>query len=97
VDATTTCFCRKWRARALRIMRTASARTTMRRNFAFGTSGHPADSGGRHYSWYFLPTLNLYYNAFEARAKYALRVWLSFRRRLSIVAIHRAAFAWAKE
>jgi len=28
------------------------------------TSGHPADSGGGHYSWYFWPTLNLYYNAF---------------------------------
>lgn len=26
------------------------------------TSGHPA--GGSHYSWYFWPTLNMYYNAF---------------------------------
>lgn len=26
------------------------------------TSGHPA--GSNHYSWYFLPTLNMYYNAF---------------------------------
>ena len=25
-------------------------------------SGHPA--GGTHYSWYFWPTLNMYYNAF---------------------------------
>lgn len=27
------------------------------------TSGHPADDGTRHYSWYFWPTLNLYYNS----------------------------------
>ncbi len=27
-------------------------------------SGHPADDGNRHYSWYFQPTMNLYYNAF---------------------------------
>ncbi|HZD11350.1 MAG TPA: SH3 domain-containing protein [Candidatus Binatia bacterium] len=26
------------------------------------TSGHPA--GNNHYSWYFMPTLNMYYNAF---------------------------------
>jgi len=30
------------------------------------TSGHPA---GSHYSWYFLPTLNLYYNAFGGARK----------------------------
>lgn len=27
-------------------------------------SGHPADNGSRHYSWYFGPMLNLYDNAF---------------------------------
>ena len=30
------------------------------------TVGHPADSNG-HYSWYFLPTLNLYYNTFAGQ------------------------------
>jgi hypothetical protein len=30
------------------------------------TSGHPA---GTHYSWYFLPTLNLYYNSFGGARK----------------------------
>ncbi|WP_420627484.1 LysM peptidoglycan-binding domain-containing protein [Candidatus Leptofilum sp.] len=29
------------------------------------TSGHPADPGDRHYSWYFLPTLTLYRNTFN--------------------------------
>mgnify|MGYP002622646450 CR=1 FL=1 len=29
------------------------------------TSGHPADPGDRHYSWYFMPTLNLYRNTFN--------------------------------
>jgi LysM repeat protein len=29
------------------------------------TSGHPADPGDRHYSWYYIPTLNLYRNAFS--------------------------------
>jgi LysM repeat protein len=29
------------------------------------TSGHPADSGARHYSWYYVPTLNLYRNTFS--------------------------------
>lgn len=28
------------------------------------TTGHPADAGDHHYSWYFWPTFNLYYNAF---------------------------------
>lgn len=28
------------------------------------TSGHPADPGDRHYSWYFLPTLTLYRSTF---------------------------------
>lgn len=28
-------------------------------------SGHPADGGGRHHSWYFLPQTELYYNAFQ--------------------------------
>ncbi len=27
-------------------------------------TGHPADDGGRHYSWYFGPTFDLYYNSF---------------------------------
>ena len=31
------------------------------------TSGHPA--GGTHYSWYFMPTLNLYYGAFGGARK----------------------------
>ncbi|MBE2220761.1 MAG: LysM peptidoglycan-binding domain-containing protein [Anaerolineae bacterium] len=30
------------------------------------TVGHPADTTG-HYSWYFLPTLNLYYNTFAGQ------------------------------
>jgi hypothetical protein len=30
------------------------------------TTGHP---GGSHYSWYFFPTLNLYYNAFGGARK----------------------------
>ncbi len=29
------------------------------------TSGHPADPGDRHYSWYYVPTLNLYRNTFS--------------------------------
>ena len=29
------------------------------------TFGHPADPGDRHYSWYYLPTLTLYRNAFS--------------------------------
>ncbi len=33
------------------------------------TSGHPADPGAGHYSWYFWPTLNLYYNAFGGGRK----------------------------
>lgn len=28
------------------------------------TTGHPADSGDHHYSWYFRPTFDLYYNTF---------------------------------
>lgn len=28
------------------------------------SSGHPSDSGDGHYSWYFQPTFNLYYNSF---------------------------------
>ncbi len=28
-------------------------------------SGHPADPGDRHYSWYYVPTLTLYRNAFS--------------------------------
>lgn len=28
------------------------------------TSGHPADNGGRHYSWYFKPTMDVYASAF---------------------------------
>jgi uncharacterized protein YraI len=28
------------------------------------TTGHPADSGNHHYSWYFSPTFNLYANTF---------------------------------
>ena len=28
-------------------------------------SGHPADGGGRHHSWYFLPQTELYYNTFR--------------------------------
>jgi uncharacterized protein YraI len=31
------------------------------------TSGHPADGGGGHYSWYFGPTLNLYAANFPTR------------------------------
>ncbi len=28
------------------------------------TTGHPADSGNGHYSWYYQPTVDVYYNAF---------------------------------
>jgi hypothetical protein len=28
------------------------------------TTGHPADSGNGHYSWYYQPTIDVYYNAF---------------------------------
>ena len=30
------------------------------------TSGHPADPGDRHYSWYYIPTLTLYRNNFSS-------------------------------
>ncbi len=30
------------------------------------TSGHPADDGSHHYSWYYIPTLSLYRNAFSS-------------------------------
>jgi len=33
------------------------------------TSGHPADPGAGHYSWYYWPTLNLYYNSFGGARK----------------------------
>ena len=33
------------------------------------TSGHPADSGGGHHSWYFLPQTQLYYNIFGGARK----------------------------
>jgi hypothetical protein len=32
-------------------------------------SGHPADGGAAHYSWYFWPTINMYYNAFGGSRK----------------------------
>ncbi|MGB1249433.1 MAG: hypothetical protein ACPG8W_02300 [Candidatus Promineifilaceae bacterium] len=32
-------------------------------------SGHPADGGARHYSWYYNGTLNMYYNAFGGARK----------------------------
>ncbi len=31
------------------------------------TTGHPADGGGGHYSWYFWPTFNLYAGAFPGK------------------------------
>jgi hypothetical protein len=33
------------------------------------TTGHPADDGNHHYSWYYGPTLNLYYGAFGGGRK----------------------------
>ncbi len=33
------------------------------------TSGHPADNGGGHHSWYFLPQTQLYYNTFGGTRK----------------------------
>ncbi len=33
------------------------------------TSGHPADGGGGHHSWYFLPQTQLYYNVFGGARK----------------------------
>ena len=30
----------------------------------YATSGHPADAGDRHYTWYYTPMLDLYYNKF---------------------------------
>lgn len=35
-------------------------------------SGHPADGGGAHYSWYFWPTINMYYNTFGGARKVCL-------------------------
>ncbi len=32
-------------------------------------SGHPADGGGGHHSWYFLPQTELYYNVFRGSRK----------------------------
>jgi hypothetical protein len=32
-------------------------------------SGHPADSGGQHHSWYFLPQTELYYRTFGGARK----------------------------
>jgi hypothetical protein len=32
-------------------------------------SGHPADNGARHHSWYFLPQTRLYYNVFGGARK----------------------------
>jgi spore germination protein YaaH len=32
-------------------------------------SGHPADNGGHHHSWYFLPQTELYYNVFGGSRK----------------------------
>ncbi len=31
------------------------------------TSGHPADGGARHYSWYYQPMVDVYYNAFNGQ------------------------------
>lgn len=31
------------------------------------TSGHPADGGARHYSWYYQPMVDAYYNAFNGQ------------------------------
>ncbi len=36
------------------------------------TSGHPADSGGRHYSWYYQATVNMYYNTFGGSRRVCL-------------------------
>lgn len=36
------------------------------------TSGHPADPGDRHYSWYFQPTLTLYRNTFNGSRELCL-------------------------
>jgi spore germination protein YaaH len=33
------------------------------------SSGHPADAGGGHHSWYFLPQTRLYYNTFGGSRK----------------------------
>jgi len=33
------------------------------------SSGHPADNGGGHHSWYFLPQTQLYYNVFGGSRK----------------------------
>jgi hypothetical protein len=33
------------------------------------SSGHPADNGGGHHSWYFLPQTRLYYNVFGGARK----------------------------
>jgi hypothetical protein len=33
------------------------------------SSGHPADGGGGHHSWYFLPQTQLYYNVFGGSRK----------------------------
>jgi hypothetical protein len=61
------------------------------------TSGHPADDGNRHYSWYFWPTLNLYYNAFGGGRKVCFTEfgYLSGEGYPSLQATA-PAFAWAR-
>ena len=60
------------------------------------TSGHPA--GGTHYSWYFLPTLNLYYGAFGGARKVCFTEF-GYLTDEGYAPLESAApaFAWAKD
>jgi hypothetical protein len=59
------------------------------------TSGHP---GGSHYSWYFWPTLNLYYNAFGGARKVCFTEF-GYVTDEGFAPLETAApnFAWAKD
>jgi hypothetical protein len=60
------------------------------------SSGHPA--GGTHYSWYFAPTMNLYYNAFGGARKVCFTEF-GYLTDEGFAPLESAApaFAWAKD
>jgi hypothetical protein len=60
------------------------------------SSGHPA--GGTHYSWYFAPTMNLYYNAFGGARKVCFTEF-GYLTDEGYAPLEQAApaFAWAKD
>jgi hypothetical protein len=58
------------------------------------SSGHPADAGGGHHSWYFLPQTRLYYNIFGgARKIFYTEMGYASQEGLSTFS---DAFAWAR-